>query len=191
MTAWLFENPWPLAIALAAVGAAAVWRALTGGGRRALAVGGGAIALAALALLVGRLVVTPGEEARRVVLALVDRAVAADADGAMALFTEAAVFNYARPENPGLPIGEIRRALDSLERRNRIDANRVTRLEARTESADTGIVELGCSTEIVGGMGAVPTTWVVRVRLRDGRWRIDRLTFETLYGKAPSPRAFW
>ena len=191
MDAWLFENPWPLALALAAVAAVAFWRALTGGGRRAFAVGGAALAVSATALLVWRLVVTPGEEARAVVLALVDRAVAADADGAIALFTGGAVFNYARPENPGLPIGEIRRALDSLERRNRIDANRVTRLEARTESTDTGVVELSCSTEIVGGMGAVPTSWVIRVRLRDGRWRIDRLTFESLYGKAPSPRAFW
>jgi hypothetical protein len=165
MTEWLFENPWPVALALAALGAVACWRAATGGGRRDVAVAATALVLATGALVAGRLVVTPGEQARAVVLALVDRA--------------------------GLPIVEIRRALDSLERRNRIEANRVTSIEARTLSDDTGEVELRCSTEIVGGMGAVPTGWIVRVRRRDGRWRIDRLTFASLYGKAPSPRAFW
>ncbi len=191
MTEWLFENPWPVALALAALGAVACWRAATGGGRRDVAVAATALVLATGALVAGRLVVTPGEQARAVVLALVDRAVAADADGAMALFGADAEFTYVRPENPGLPVVEIRRALDSLERRNRIEANRVTSIEARTLSDDTGEVELHCSTEIVGGMGAVPTGWIVRVRRRDGRWRIDRLTFASLYGKAPSPRAFW
>ena len=57
----------------------------------------------------------------------------------------------------------------------------------------TGEVELSCSTETARSMGAVPTNWVIRVRKTGdseagAAWKIDRITFESVYGKPPTPR---
>lgn len=191
MTSWLFENPWPLATILGVGAAIALWRALTGGGRRDLAASGIAVLLGAGVVLAARLVTTPAEHSRKVVERLIDRAVATDVEGALECFTESAVLNYGARENASEPIAEIARALGSLRGRNRIDSNRVTRLEATTIDASTGEVEFSCSTGIRGSESAIPTSWIARVRETPEGWRIDRLTFERLFGKPPTPRGWW
>lgn len=189
MTRWLFENPWPLAIVLAAIGAIALWRGLTDESRPLRRLGAGALALAVATWSAGRLVTTPGEHAERVTLALVAAAEAGDTDAAMALFAPNAVLNYGRRENQGVAIAEIRDAFATLEDRHRIASNRIRRLEVRTLDAQTGEVELSCSTSTETYEGAIPTDWVLRVRrFGDGEdWRIDRLTFETLFARSPTP----
>jgi hypothetical protein len=187
LTRWLFENPWPLAIALALVGAVLLVRWLGDRSRPLLAGGGVAIVLAVAALLVGGVVTTPGEHAEAVVRRLVGHAERAETDAAVALFAEGAVLNYGRRENPGTAIEDIRRALSALEGRHRIESNRVRRLAAVTLDEETGEVELSCSTTTSSSSQAVPTDWIVRVRRIDGEWRIDRLTFERLFMNPPTP----
>lgn len=191
VTAWLFENPWPLATILGIGAAIALWRALTGGGRRDLAAAGMAVALGAAVVLSSFLVTTPAEHGRSVVERLVDRAVATDVEGALACFTESAVLNYGARENPSEPIAEIGRALGSLRTRNRIDSNRITRLDGVTIDATTAEVEFSCSTGIRGSESAIPTSWIARVRKTPDGWRVDRLTFERMFGKPPMPRGWW
>ena len=188
LNTWLFEHPVPLAVILGAAATALGWRGWTAGSRRALLAAGVAAVLGLGALAAGRLVVTPGEEARTVTEQLVAFAEEAETERAAQLFAPNAVLNYGRRENPGVSIEAIRGALASLATSNRIEANRITRLEIRTIDADTGEVELSCSTETARSMGAIPTSWVVRVRRSVGAWRIDRLTFESVFGKAPTPR---
>ena len=190
MTAWLFENPVPLAVVLAVVAAILAWRGLTGAPRREFALAGLAAALGLGALLVGRSVVTPGEHARTVVEQLVTFAEEAETTRAAALFAGNAVLNYGRRENSGVSIEAIRGALASLANANRIESNRITRLVFRTLDDRTGEVELSCSTVTARSPGAVPTNWVIRVRRFDEQWRIDRITFESVYGKPPTPRVW-
>ena len=187
MDSWLLENPWPLAISLALVGAVVAWRGLTAGNRPLLFGGLAGIVLAAVAVLIGRSVETPGERAAEVARALVAHAEAAETDKALGLFTTDAVLNYGRRENPGVSIDDIRSALRSLEGRYRIDSNRIRRLEIRTLDRETGEVELSCTTSLARMETGVPTDWILRVRKRGDRWLIDRITFETLYGKPPTP----
>lgn len=185
--AWLFENPWPLSVAIALVGAVAAWRGLVGANRALLIGGLAAIAVAVAAIFVGRVVRTAGEHAEDVARALVGHAEAARTDEALALFTSDAVLNYGRRENPGASIEDIRLALRSLEGRYRIDSNRIRRLEFRTLDDGRGEVELSCTTSIARLETGVPTDWIIRARKDGDRWRIDRITFETLYGKPPTP----
>lgn len=187
MNAWLFENPWPLAVAIAVVGAVVAWRGLAGGQRPLLLGGLVGILLALGAVLLGRSVQTPGEQAEGVARALVAHAEGARTDEAMALFAPDAVLNYGKRENPGVSINDIRSALKSLEGRYRIDSNRIRRLELRTLDDTTGEVELSCTTSLARLDTGVPTDWILRVRRRGDRWLIDRITFETLYGKPPTP----
>jgi len=187
VNAWLFENPWPLSIAVAVVGVVVAWRGLTGGQRPLLLGGLVGILLALGAVLIGRSVRTPGEHAAEVARALVAHAEDARTDDAMALFTADAVLNYGKRENPGVSIDDIRSALKSLEGRYRIDSNRIRRLEIRTLDDATGEVELSCTTSLARLDTGVPTDWILRVRKRGDRWLIDRITFETLYGKPPTP----
>ena len=187
MYAWIFESPLPLTIALATVGLALLVR-----GRmqqsRALAIAGGVSVLLAVAVFfAGRLVTSPGEHAARTTEALVDRAVAGDVEAAIALFTDDAVLNYGTREAPSVSIRDIRAALESLRGRNRIESNRITDLDFVTLDERTGEVELSCSTAVARGDSAVPTRWILRVRQVGDAWRIDRLTFRALFGRAPSP----
>jgi hypothetical protein len=187
VNAWLFENPWPLAVAIAVVGVVVAWRGLAGGQRPLLLGGLVGILLALGAVLLGRSVQTPGEHAEGVARALVAHAEGARTDEAMALFAPDAVLNYGKRENPGVSINDIRSALKSLEGRYRIDSNRIRRLELRTLDDTTGEVELSCTTSLARLDTGVPTDWILRVRRRGDRWLIDRITFETLYGKPPTP----
>jgi len=188
MTPWLLENPIPLAVLLGAVAVFLAWRALTAGTRRGLAAAGICAALGLCALLVGRMVVTPGEEARIVVEELVQLAEEAETTRAAALFAPNAVLNYGRRENPGVAIEAIRSALASLANSNRIEENRITRLVCRTLDDRTGEVELSCSTVTARSSGAVPTNWIMRVRRIGDAWKIDRITFESVFGQPPTPR---
>lgn len=193
VNAWLLENPYPLAIGLGAIAGAVAWRGLSLGSRAHLLVAALAALLGTAAVLVGRAVVTPGEHARAVVEELIACAEIAAVDDAATLFTPNAVMNYERRENQGVPIDAIRRALRTLQGVNRIESNRTTSLSCETLDADTGEVVFSCSTVVARSMGAVPTVWIARVRrgaTPDAPWRIDRLTFRSLYGKPPTPMAF-
>jgi hypothetical protein len=182
----LFEAPLPALIVLGAIAAIAVWRALAGSGRPAWIAAGVAAALGIATFVAARTVTTPGEHAASVVRALVAHAEAAETDAAVALFSPSAVFNYGMRENAGFAIGEIESALRSLEGKHRIVQNRIRRLEFATIDERTGEVELSCSTETTLSMGAIPTDWIMRVRREGDRWRIDRITFERLYGRPPT-----
>ena len=194
MTRWLYENPVPLAVLLSAVAVFLAFRALSSGERRTWLAAGTAVALALGALAIGKWIVTPGEEARVIAEDLVAYAETADVDAAAALFTGNAVLNYGRRESQGLSIQAIRRALESLAAANRIESNRITRLVYRTLDESTGEVELSCSTMTARSTMVVPTNWIVRVRRTGGTgspsWKIDRLTFESWFGKAP-PQNLW
>lgn len=190
MTAWLLENPVPLAVVLAVLAAVLAWRGLKGAPRRELAIAGISAALGLGALVVGRAVVTPGEEARAVVEQLVTCAEEAETTRAAKLFAANAVLNYGRRENPGVSIDAIRGALATLATSNRIEANRITRLRFRTLDDRTGEVELSCSTVTARSPGAVPSNWIMRVRRIDADWKIDRITFESVFGQPPTPRVW-
>ncbi|MEY2795591.1 MAG: hypothetical protein RIR10_1307 [Planctomycetota bacterium] len=187
MYAWIFESPLPLTIALATVGLALLVRGRTQQSRPLAIAGGVSILLAIAVFFAGRMVTSPGEHAARTTEALVDRAVAGDVEGAIALFTDDAVLNYGTREAPSVSIRDIRAALESLRGRNRIESNRITDLDFVTLDERTGEVELSCSTAIARGDAAVPTRWILRVRQVGDAWRIDRLTFRALFGRAPSP----
>jgi hypothetical protein len=187
MTAWLFENPIPLAVGLVAIACFFAWRGRSSGSGRELLIAGIAALLGISALAVGRAVVTAGEEASAVVEELVMLAEEAETLRAAELFTPSAVLNYGRRENSGVAIEAIRSALASLAAKNRIDSNRITRLVFRTIDDKTGEVELSCSTSTARSIGAVPTSWIIRVRNTADGWKIDRLTFESAYGKPPMP----
>jgi len=194
MYAWLFENPWPIATICGAVAIVAVWRVLQGGGRIPTVVAAVAILSAAAGIATARLVTTPGEEAKAVVEELVRLAENAEPLRALELFAPNAVLNYQRRENQGLAVETIRRALGTLNGVHAIESNRVTRLRFATLDERTGEVELSCSTVTIRSGSVIPTSWIVRVR-RDGegeaaRWRIDRLTFESMFGKPP-PMNLW
>jgi len=194
MDAWLFENPWPLATICGAVAIIAFWRVLQGGGRIPTVVAAIAVACAAGGIAAERLVTTPGEEAKAVVEELVRLAEEAETVRAFDLFAPNAVLNYHRRENQSLPIATIRRALGTLNGVHAIESNRVTRLRFATLDDRTGEVELSCSTVTIRSGSAIPTSWIVRVRREgegaDARWRIDRLTFESMFGKPP-PMNLW
>jgi hypothetical protein len=184
---YLFAGAWPTAIVLAclAVGVAAL--AVQSGMARLLIVAALLLVGAIAAPLADRFVTTPGEHAEAVVRTLVAAAETANLGGMRGCFDRDGSIHYGSSESPGMDFAEIDRGLASLRGKHRIAANRITTLDARTESGK-GVVDLSCSTETasMGGMGAVPTDWLITVRqLPDGTWAIHRLVWTRVFRDRP------
>ena len=87
-TRYVLENPYPLGFALLALAAVLGWTVLRGGRRERLVTAGILAVIGGGLLVVGAVVVTSGEHARRVVLDVVDAAVAGDVGTAGSLFAD-------------------------------------------------------------------------------------------------------
>jgi len=181
---FLFENPWPGTLGLGLVGVLLLWRALTGGRQRLLAIGAIALALAAGNLLLAMAVTTSGEQAKETVKRLVSAAVDADIAAASSLFEPEAIINFDRPENPSLGRSTIDRGLESLAGRNRVESNSTTLLKGFSLDDETGLVHLACWTRTASSMANIPSQWVFRVRRQpDGAWQISRVTCVSIAGR--------
>jgi hypothetical protein len=183
----LFAGSWTLAIVLGGLAVAVAALAIQSGMARLLAVAA-VLVLGAIAVpIADRMVTTPGEHAETVVRSLVAAAEAANLGGMRACFDREASIHYGSAEAPGLDFAEIDRGLATLRGKHRIAGNRITSLDASTRDG-TGVVELSCSTETasMGGMGAVPTEWLITVhRLPDGTWAISTLTWLRVFRDRP------
>jgi hypothetical protein len=187
----LLENPWLPALAILFAGLLVGWLGVTRGERRLLIAGIVASLAAATWITVGTLVRTPGERACELARSIVAAAERGDAAGMLAEFAPDATFHYGRPDQPGLPFGEIADAAAAIEGRYRIESNSVTQLDPHTDPdrPDTGYAVLSCRTVTAASPAPTPSSWVLRaVRGPDGRWTIDRLTLVKVAGRDPWPR---
>ncbi|MBL9148490.1 MAG: hypothetical protein JNM94_07330 [Phycisphaerae bacterium] len=185
---YVFENPWPLGGVLVVAAAVMAWRALTIGDRRLLGGAGIALAGSALVFVLSAMVTTPAERAVELVRSLVGYAEKAQTLRMLDLFSGKALMHYARPENPGMNMDEIRAAIATLDGRYRIVSNRITQLEGTTESDEAATVQLTCYTELESGLGDTPTSWWFRIAKQyDGAWKIERMAFLRVAGRDASP----
>ena len=189
-TRYVLENPYPLGVLLVALAAGFAWTALRSDRPQRLRTAGILGVVGAAVLLTGTLVATAGERARRVTLAVVEAAVAADVSGAAAQFAEDARLSFGGPTNPSLPRRDLEARIDQLDGKYRIGSNQVTMLRAYTETSDRATVHLACRTALERDFGPVPTQWVLRVeRQADGTWKIAHVTWISLGGRAPGSGA--
>ncbi|MCZ6494503.1 MAG: hypothetical protein O6933_10545, partial [Planctomycetota bacterium] len=96
ITRYMLENPYPLALVLLALACGLAWTAVRNERRDRLRAGGAMAILGVAVLLLGAVVVTSGEHARRITRALVEAAVAADVSDAMQLFADQATMSFGR-----------------------------------------------------------------------------------------------
>ncbi len=187
-TRYVLENPLPLGFVLLALAAGAAWTALRSERRTRLRAAAVLGAAGAAVLLLGALVVTSGERGRRVTLALVDAAVAGDVGAASACFADDATLAFGRTTNPGFPRDEIEERLRGLAGDYAIRSNRVLTLRSCGETRRRAEVHLACATTLEAGFGPVRTQWVLTVeRGAGGAWKITRVTWISIEGRAPSP----
>ena len=183
----LFSGAWPTAIVLAGLALGVALLAVQVGMARLLLLAAALLLAAVAAPIADRMVTTPGEHAEALVRTLVAAAETANLGGMRGCFDRDGSIHYGSAESPGMDFAEIDRGLASLRGKHRIAANRVTSLTSRTVAGE-GIVELSCSTETasMGGMGAVPTDWIIGARrLPDGTWAIHRLVWTRVFRDRP------
>jgi ketosteroid isomerase-like protein len=186
-TRYVLENPYPLGLLMLALAVGFAWSALRSQRPQGFRVAGVLAAIGAAVLVIGALVVTAGERARRVTLAVVDAAVAGDVARAGSYFADDARLSFGSPNNPSLPRRDIQSRLDQLDGKWRIRSNQITRLRAYTESSDRAVVHLACRTTLERDFGPMPTSWVLRVeRQDDGTWKITHVTWISLAGRSPA-----
>lgn len=183
-TQYVLENPWPLGLVLLAAGGFLLWSGSRDGLLNKMKVGGILGAMGAAVLIIGYVVVTSGEHAKRVTRQLVNAAVDHDSAGALALFSPDAVFAFTSPKNPGFGFDFINTQMNRLGDRYSIDSNTITMLRGYSESSDAGVAHLACITHVQG----FPTVsrWVVRVKKQpSGAWEIVHLTCVAINDRPP------
>ncbi len=184
---WILENPWPLGATLLLIGAVVGWMGLRDGVLNRQRAGFVIVMAGLLVVAAGFAITTSGEHAKGVVKDLLRRAESADITGASTLFAADASISFGRPENPGLGAGEIFKRLDLLAGPYRIKSNTVTTLKGYSESAEMGVVHLGCLTTVEAGYGPTPSQWVLKVkRQSSGAWEIVRITLVSAAGRPGS-----
>jgi len=170
LTRYVFENPWPLGLLLALVALFVGWRGLNSGERAPRQTAAVLGAAAAGVFLLSALITTSAER---------------ETSRMLDLFSSNATMSYGRPENPGVDFNEIRAALSTLEGRFRITSNRVTQLEGNSEASGVATVLLSCLTDVEAGYGTTPNSWWLKVAEQpDGSWKIERLAFLKVAGRA-------
>src|SRR4051812_34787296 len=99
ITRYLFENPWPIAIALVLVGLIAGWTGMRDGIINRMRLAAAMIGLALLAIFAGYMVTTPGEHGRIVTESLVKAFVVGDVVSVDSLLAKEATLVIGSPTN--------------------------------------------------------------------------------------------
>lgn len=186
VTQYLFENPWPLALGLIAVGVTigvtAARSGLTGRFRWA-----GLMILAGAAVIgVGMMVTTAAEHGRGAVRGFVEALVSGDRTGTHARLAGDVTLNLAQPTNPIImEEAAIRERIDTFMSNYTVESNSIRMLDGYTQSPNIAIVHLGLFTDL-DFPGIVVTKWAMRVRREaDDDWLIDRMTLVEVNTKKP------
>jgi hypothetical protein len=184
-TRHVLESPFPLGGVLLGMAAIFAFLVLRNGRTdRLLPIAAVGLAGAAI-LLIGRLVVTPGEHAGRVTRLLVKAAESGNVAATMAHFAPDALMSLGSEDNPGVGLASIQRLADATIGTQQVESNSIMRLEMATIAEDEGRVELGVLTDI--GYGPTPSTWVIFVKPQpDQSWKVAHLALITV-NRAPPP----
>jgi hypothetical protein len=188
-TRYVLENPYPLGIGLAALGAVMFWLGLRDGRVDRMRIAVAPVLLGAAVLVTGLVVVTAGERARGVVTRFVDAVVQEDLVTATTLLDSDLRLHLSSASNPGYRLNDVIDALSSLTASYDITGNRVTTLDSFTESSERAMVHLVCWTEVARGYAPTKTEWVMEVAHQPGgSWAITRMTFVSVMDEPPRGR---
>ena len=192
VTRFLFENPYPLGVALLIVAAAMAWRGMREGQANVLKTALVLAPLGGAVLLTGALVTTSGEHAKRTTRDLVDAAVASNVSAAMKCLASDATLSFGSPKNLSFDVISIQQRLQRVLPRYQVKSNRITMLKAYSESRDAAVVHLRCWTEIEQAYGPMLSSWALRVeRQGDGTWEVTHLTCVSINNRTPTPEMMW
>jgi ketosteroid isomerase-like protein len=184
-TRFVLEQPLPVAVVLVAIAGVLGFVARRDGNRRLLYAAGAALLLAVIVYVISQLVETSGEKAETLTKQFVRLAVAGDAVGTMALFSDDAVLTLVTPTSEAQSIALVRSGVEAVARRYMIDDNRITQLRGYTVDGDHAIVHMTCMTEVAGT--TAQTQWVLSVREQaDGSWKVEKLTWVNVNRQRPS-----
>lgn len=185
-TRFVLENPYPIAVVAIVLGMGLLWTGLREGQINRQRSGLAGISVAVAVLIIASLVTTSGEHAKKLTRSLVEATVQADAVKVMSHFTSDATMSFTSPTNQGFPIDFVEDKAIRLESQYKVESNRIGSLKGFTQSPDSAIVHLSCTTTIAGGYGATPTSWVLRIeRQADNSWKIVHFTWISIFNKPP------
>ena len=187
-TNFVLENPWPLAGLFTIVAGTIFWLAVQRDDRRLVIPAALVFAVAAVILAVGLLVETSGEAAADRTREFVAAASDGRIDEMLAGLDPDATLHVGRIENPGLPIEDLRRMIDALGSRHRIEQNTITLINSVGTSSDTALVELACLTRTTSSIGTVPSRWLLEWERGSGRWLVRSITAISIAGRTPTGR---
>ncbi len=188
LTSFVLENPWPLAVFLTIVAATIFWVAVQRDDRRILIPAGITFAVGAIILAVGLLVETSGEAAANQTRNFVAAASDGRIDEMLANLDPDATLHVGRIERPGLPVEDLRRMIDALGSRHRIEQNTITLLNSVGTGPNDALVELACLTRTASSLGTVPSRWILEWERGSGRWLIRSITAVSIAGRTPTGR---
>lgn len=183
---WILDNPWPLTIMVMLAAITLIVAAFQRDDTRLLKIALGVGGVALVVLAIGLLVETAGESARQRTRDFVQAAVDGRVDDMMDTLDRDATLHVARVQNPGYPRSTLENALDGLRARHRIEENAITVLDSAESPDGTVWVELACMTRTNSTGGWVPSRWILEWdRNQDDEWLIRSITAMKIAGTVP------
>jgi hypothetical protein len=188
-TRFLAESPWTPATLLLLLGGALAWYGAHNEKARFILAGVASLLLAAALLVIGSMWQSPGEAAAEAVRRMVACAEHADTACVASSFAPDATIQFGSNTGISEDSSIIMRAVQTLDGRNRIESNSITRLSYCTVDSTTAQVLLGCSTATAstGGFGSLPTSWWLELSQQpNGEWLVSRIAFLRFANQAAS-----
>jgi hypothetical protein len=185
-TRYVLENPWPAGIGLVFLGVALLFIAIQRDDRRMFLAAVSAIAVAGIVLLTGFFFETTAESAANATRELVKAAEEGRTHDIIATLEPDATLHFGSPNNPGQPIDELQRDINTLDDSNRIVSNSLNNLTFASADSTTAVTAFACMTTTELSYGPFQSKWEIEwQRDEKGIWRIRRLTVIEIAGRTP------
>mgnify|MGYP002847896175 CR=1 FL=1 len=180
---FILEHPWISSLSIGVVAIGFLWTGLRDGKKLYCRTGAVLFCMAVLAWVVGSMIETPTEHAKRLIDALVQAVEKKNIPAIATLLTEDVILVDTWKDFPNKGIQTVQESVAELHLRHTFSFNTMLRFQA-VERPDDVLVELSLLSR-VSGIGTVPSRWRIRVKPNElGDWKIYSIDAIEIMGRS-------
>ena len=179
----IFEHPWVLSLAIASIGFGFLWFGLREDLLNRIKIGVSLVLFSLIILVVGLLVDTPTEHAKRLIYSFVLAVETEDIPATSAVLSQDVIMVDTWKDYPNQGIEGVQLSIIELHERHSFSFNTVLRFQPVEREEDV-LVEISLLSR-VSGIGTVPSRWRILVQPNEaGVWKIYSIDAVEIMGRS-------
>ena len=180
---FILEHPWISSISIAAIALGLLWIGLRDGKKIYSRVGVLLFCVAVTAWILGRLIDTPTEHAKRLIYSFVLAVETEDIPATSAVLSQDVIMVDTWKDYPNQGIEGVQLSIIELHERHSFSFNTVLRFQPVEREEDV-LVEISLLSR-VSGIGTVPSRWRILVQPNEaGVWKIYSIDADEIMGRS-------